>query len=187
MAVAADFHRCFLIPEVRRPAASPTTKLSASMDCAILLQLYYTTMCWLCQGCDARYMPYSAPRDGSEASTVICRPRRWGMARGGGTILRKGSPSSDSAPSFDTLRQGAAPMFGYSALTAFPLRHQGTVRLAVESLACMVRRWMLSHEVGVNSAAKPMGRILVCVKKFACPFCNAAIRDVGKIAPIKIL
>ncbi len=89
------------------------------------------------------------------------------MAAGGGTKLRKGSPSSDSAPSFATVRQGAAPMFGYSALSAFPLRHQRTVRLAVESLACVVRRWMLSHEVGVNSAAKPKGQILVCVKKLA--------------------
>ncbi len=32
----------------------------------------------------------------------------------------------------------------------------------------MVRRWMLHHEVGVNSAAKPVGhRQLVCVNEFA--------------------
>ncbi len=43
-----------------------------------------------------------------------------------------------------------------------------TVRLAVESLVSMVRRWMLSHDIGVNSAAKPAGHIqLLCVAKFA--------------------
>ena len=40
--------------------------------------------------------------------------------------------------------------------------------MAVESLVSVRKRWMLSHEAEVNSAAKPTGhRIFVCVKEFA--------------------
>ena len=90
----------------------------------------------------------------------------------GEPILRKGSPSPPTPhPLFrypPHLRQH--PCSGCGALTALPLRQQGVVRLAVESLVSMVRRWKLSHDVGVNSTANPMGRILLYAAKVCVPW-----------------
>ncbi len=117
-------------------------------------------------------MPSSALRSSPVGVDVLGDPlyaalviERW--LEEGEPYCVKAPPPRTPPPLSPRSTFGGAPMFGYSALSAFPLRHQWAVRLAVESLACVVRRGMLSHEVGVNSAAKPKGWILVCVKKFA--------------------
>ena len=81
----------------------------------------------------------------------------------GGTILRKGSPSD--SPSFATVHIWGmihVRVWRPSCVSAKASRG-GTVGRGITRQ--MFRRWLLSHDVGVNPSANPMGRILVCARE----------------------
>ena len=101
----------------------------------------------------------SARGDAAFVLCEHCSPRHWGMVKEEEPYCVKAPPPCTS-PSFARPTLGAASMFGYSAPPALPLRYYGVVRLAVDSLVSVSTRWMLSHEVVINSAANPTGRIL---------------------------